>query len=227
MVDVSTVLTTHLDDLFRRHAHEIYGRQQLAEALERVGADNPRLVEELVPDPLPRATVLRVFRNLIQEGVGVRDVQAVLEALSEYAPRTRDAEVLTEFVRQRLARIVTGRFAGDDGALHYIGLAADAEDAVLRGLQGGEGGAVSLVLEPDTTRRLLQGLRAITEGWSGNGELVFIVPPLARGPLRRLIEKALPRIPILSPGEIVPGTPLVREADLALGEKKGMKNAAS
>ncbi|MFN7142304.1 MAG: flagellar biosynthesis protein FlhA [Myxococcota bacterium] len=223
VVDVPTVLTTHLDDLFRRHAHEIYGRQQLADAFDRVGADNPRLVEELVPDPLPRAAVLRVFRNLIQEGVGVRDAQAVLEALSEYAPRTRDPDVLTEFVRQRMARAVTARFVGDDGALHYVALAPDAEDAVLRALQGGDGGTMSLVLDPDVTRRLLQGMRQLSDGWSGNGELVLIVPPLARGPLRRLFEKALPRVPILSPGEIVPGTALSREAELALADKKGLK----
>ncbi len=225
VVDVPTVLTTHLDDLFRRHAHEIFGRQQLADALERVSADNPRLVEELMPDPLPRAAVLRVFRNLIQEGVGVRDTQAVLEALAEYAPRTRDPDVLTEFVRQRMARAVTARFVGEDNVLHYVGLAADAEDAVLRGLQGGEGGAMTLVLEPEATRKLIVGMRQQSDAWNGAGELVLLVPPLARGPIRRLFEKALPRVPVLSPGEIVPGTGLSREAELSL-DKKPLKASA-
>jgi flagellar biosynthesis protein FlhA len=226
VVDVPTVLTTHLDDLFRRYAHELYGRAQLADALERVGATNPRLVEELVPDPLPRAVVLRVFRNLVAEGVGVRDVQTVLEALSEYASRTRDPDVLTEFVRQRMSRAVTARFVGEDGTLNYVGLAPDAEDAVVRGLQGGDGGTMSLMLEPDATRRLIQGMRSLSEQWSGNGELVLLVPPLARGPIRRLFEKALPRVPVLSPGEIVPGTPLQRAGELALFERgqKPLKN---
>lgn len=216
VVDAPTVLTTHLDDLLRRHAHEVYGRQQLADALERVTADNPRLVEELIPDPLPRAAVLRVFRNLIAEGVGVRDTQAVLEALAEYAPRTRDPEVLTEFVRQRMCRAVTARFLGEDGTLYYLGLGSDAEDAVVRGLQGGEGGTMTLMLDPDTTRRLIGAIRSQTESWGGGGELVLLVPPLARGPIRRLLEKALPRVPVLSPGEIVPGTPLNRAAEIRL-----------
>ncbi len=216
VVDAPTVLTTHLDDLLRRHAHELYGRQQLAEALERVASQNPRLVEELIPDPLPRAAVLRVFRNLIQEGVGVRDAQAVLEALADYAPRTRDPEVLTEFVRQRLSRSVTARFVSEDGTLCYLGLGAEAEDVVVRGLQGGEGGAMTLVLDPDTTRRLIGAIRTQTESWSGTGDLVFLVPPLARGPMRRLLEKVLPRVPVLSPGEIVPGTPLSRAAEIRL-----------
>jgi flagellar biosynthesis protein FlhA len=223
VVDVPTVLTTHLDDLFRRFAHELYGRAQLADALERVGATNPRLVEELIPDPLPRAVVLRVFRNLIAEGVGIRDTQGVLEALAEYAPRTRDPDVLTEFVRQRMARAVTARFVGEDGTLNYVGLAADAEDAVVRGLQGGDGGVMSLLLEPDATRKLIQGMRNWSDQWNGNGELVLLVPPLARGPIRRLFEKALPRVAVLSPGEIVPGTPLQKVGDITLNDRAPQK----
>ena len=217
VVDVPTVLTTHLDDLLKRFAHELFGRQNLAEALERVSQANPKLVEELTPDPLPRAVVLRVFRNLIAEGIGVRDTQGILEALAEFAPRTRDADVLTEFVRQRLSRAVTARFVGDDGTLRYMGLAADAEDAVSRGLQGGDGGAMTLVLDPDATRKLIQAVRAAGERFAGPGEAVLLVPPLARVPMRRLLEKVLPRVPVLSPGEIVPGTGIERVAEISLG----------
>jgi flagellar biosynthesis protein FlhA len=216
VVDVATVLTTHLDDLLRRHAGELLGRRELNEALERAAQQNPKLVEELIPDPLPRAAVLRVFRNLVQEGVGVRDTQGVLEALAEFAGRTRDPDVLTEFVRQRLCRTISGRFTGEDGTLRYMGLAADAEDAVSRGLQGGEGGAMTLVLEPDTTRKLIASVRAFIESWSGAGDPVLLVPPLARGPIRRLLEKALPRLAVLSPGEIVPGTAIERVGEITL-----------
>ncbi len=219
VVDAVTVLTTHLDDLFRRYAHELFGRQQLTDALERVSASNPRLVEELVPDPLPRAAVLRVFRNLIAEGVGVRDAQGVLEALAEYAPRTRDADVLTEFVRARMARSITARFLGEDGVLHYVALAPDAEDTVVRGLQGGDGGTMQLVLEPEASRKLVREMRTWTEQWTGNSELVLIVPPLARAPVRRLLEKEMPRVPVLSGAEIVAGTSLQRVGELSLSER--------
>ena len=216
VVDVATVLTTHLDDLLKRYAHELFGRQQLADALARVSQGNPKLVEELTPDPLSGAVVLRIFRNLVAEGIGVRDTQGILEALAEFAPRTRDADVLTEFVRQRLNRAVTARFVGDDGVLRYIGLGADAEDAVSKGLQGGDGGTMQLILDPDTTRRLIQGIRAASEAFAGPGEVVLLVPPLARAPVRRLLEKALPRIPVLSPGEIVPGVSVVRAGDVTI-----------
>lgn len=217
VVDVATVLTTHLDDLLKRHAHELFGRQNLSEALERVSQTNPKLVEELTPDPLPRSAVLRVFRNLIAEGVGIRDTQGILEALSEFAPRTRDPDVLTEFVRQRMARTISARFSGDDGVLRYIGLGPDAEDAISRGLQGNDGGAMSLILDPDTTRRLITAVRTSLETYSGASEPVLLVPPLARGPVRRLMEKALPRAIVMSPGEIVPGTGIERVAEISLG----------
>ncbi len=219
VVDVPTVLTTHLDDLLKRHAGELFGRQQLGEALERVTLANPKLVEELIPDPLPRAAVLRVFRNLVAEGVGVRDTQGILEALAEFAPRTRDPDVLTEFVRQRMGRAVTARFAGEDNVLRYIGLGHDAEDAISRGLQGGDGGAMTLMLDPDTTRRFIAGVRAQIEAFSGAGEPVLLVPPLARGPVRRLLEKALPRVPVISPGEIVPGTGIEKVGEIILSPK--------
>lgn len=220
VVDVPTVLTTHLDDLFRRHAFELFSRQNLAEGLDRVARDNPRLVEDLIPDPLSRATVLRVFRNLIQEGVGVRDVQGILEVLAEYAGRTRDPDVLTEFVRQRMARAVTARFVGEDGILRYLGLATEVEDAILRGLQGSDGGVMNLVLDPETTRKLLQAVRQQVEMWNQNTHPVLLVPPLARGPIRRLIDRAMPRVYVLSPGEVVSGTSIDRVGEVSFHERK-------
>ena len=220
VVDVPTVLTTHLDDLFRRHAHELYTRQNLAEVLERVSAANPRLVEELIPEPLSRAIVLRVFRNLIQEGVGVRDAQGILEVLSEYAPRTRDPDVLTEFVRQRMGRAVTARFVGEDGILRYMALASDVEDLILRGLQGSDGGVMNLVMDPETTRKFISAVRLQVDAWNHNSTPLLLVPPLARGPIRKLLDRAIPRMYVLSPGEVVPGTSIDRVAEISFQEKK-------
>jgi len=219
VVDVPTVLTTHLDDLLKRFAHELFGRQNLAEALERVSQQNPKLVEELVPDPLPRAALLRIFRNLIAEGVGVRDTQGILEALAEFASRTRDPDVLTELVRARLARAVTARFVGDDGVLRYLSLAPDAEDAISKGLQTGDGAMMTLTLDPDVSRRFMQAVRAATEAFAGPGEAVLLVAPGARGPVRRMLERAMPRVPVLSPGEIVAGTAIERVGEVSLGAR--------
>lgn len=216
VVDVATVITTHLTEVVNQYGYELFGRQQLAAVLDRVADANPRLVEELLPEPLSRAAVLKVFRNLLREGVSIRDAQTVLEALSDHAPRLKDPDVLTEFVRQRLARHITRRYSDEKGVIHYIGLAPDAEDAISAGLHGGEGGAMNLTLDPNDARKLLTGLRTAAERWRGSADVVILCPPLARGPLRRLTEKVAPRVPVISPAELLPTVRLERVSAVSL-----------
>ncbi len=216
VVDVPTVLTTHLTEVLHQYGHELYGRSQLADQLERVAEANPRLVEELIPDPLPRSTVLRVFRNLLREGVSVRDSQTVLEALADHAPRLSDPDSLTEFVRQRLARHLTYRYADETGSMCYIGLAPDMEEVIARSLHSSDTGAMTLALDPEHARRLLTGLRDAAEAYRGGGEVVVLCPPLARGPLRRLAEKVIPRVPMVSAAELLPTIRLERIALVGL-----------
>ena len=216
VVDIPTVITTHLTELLTMNGHELFGRQQLAGTLERVGEANPRMVEDLIPDMLSRSSVLRVFRNLLREGVSVRDSQTIFEALADHAHRVKEPDLLTEFVRQRLSRHITRRYTNTDGIIHYIGLAPDAEDALTRGLRSEQGGQVNLNLDPEEARLLLTGLRNAAEAWTGEGTVVILCPPLARGPLRRLAEKIIPRIPILSPGELLPAVRLQRVAAVSL-----------
>ena len=151
---------------------------------------------------------MRVFRNLIKEGVSTRDVYSIFEAMADYAPRTTDPDVLTEFVRQRLARHISHRFTDEDGAIHYVSLGPNAENAVLRGLQTGEGGAPTLMLEPDIARNIFVEIKRLTEGYAGPGQAVILCPPLARGALRRLLERILPRVPVLSSAELLPSVRL-------------------
>ncbi|MEQ1506046.1 MAG: flagellar biosynthesis protein FlhA, partial [Myxococcota bacterium] len=213
VVDVPTVMSTHLVEVVQGVAHELFDTSQLAKALERVGNENPRLVEDLIPDPLGRNAVLRVFRNLVREGVSVRDTVTILEALGDYAGRTRDPDVLTEFVRQRLARVITRKFSTEAGVLRFVGLAPDAEDAVLlRGLQTQEGGPPALSMDPDSARRLITRVRDEAEARAAEGPVVLLAPPLARAALRRLLERSVPRLPVVSSAELLPTVRLERVA---------------
>ena len=216
VVDVPTVVTTHLTEIIQQHGHELFSRQQLADILERVQQNNPRLVEDIIPEPLSRSVVLNVFRNLLRESISIRDAQTILEALADHCGRVQDADVLTEFVRQRLARHITHRYSDDNGTVHYIGLAPDAEQAISNGLHGGEGGSMNLTLDPQAARKLLTGLRDAAESWRGSEDVVVLCPPLARGPLRRLTEKVVPRVPVLSPAELMPTVRLERVAAVSL-----------
>ncbi|MEO0602199.1 MAG: flagellar biosynthesis protein FlhA, partial [Myxococcota bacterium] len=203
VVDAPTVVTTHLVELMAAYGHELYDGTQLDAGLERVQQTNPKLVDDLIPEPLSANLVLKVCRNLLKEGLSVRDLQTILEALADYAPRTRDPEVLTEFVRQRMARHITGRFA-EDGVVRIVQLGPAAEDAVLRGLQATEGSTPNLQLPPTQARDLILGIRDQVERYAGPGQAVVMCPPLARGALRRLVERALPRVTVLSSAELLP-----------------------
>jgi flagellar biosynthesis protein FlhA len=165
--------------------------------------------------------VLRVFRNLLREGISIRDAQTVLEALADHAQRLKDPDVLTEFVRQRLARHITRRYSDENGVIHYIGLAPDAEDAISAGLHGGDGGAMNLTLDPNDARKLLTALRTAAERWRGSSDVVVLCPPLARGPLRRLTEKVAPRVAVVSPAELLPTARLERVTAVSLRNPPG------
>ncbi len=218
VVDVPTIVTTHLTELLRQHGHELFGRQELADVLERTSKHSPRLVEELIPDVLTRGTVLRVFRNLLREGVSIRDSQSILEAMAEHATRSREPNVLTELVRQRLARHISQRFTGGAGTLRYISMAPDAEEVVTRSLQASEDGTTRLIMDPNIAQLLLTRLGEISGRQRGADDVVLLAPPLVRGPFRRLSEKLFPRIPVLSPGELLPTIRLERVGLLTLEE---------
>jgi len=208
VVDVQTVMTTHMVELMYVHAHELLDGGQLDDMLERVMEADRRLVDDLVPDRLPRHALMRVLRNLVKEGVSIRDSLTIFEALAEYVDRTKDPDLLTEFVRQRLARHITHSFADDEGVVHYVGLGSKAEQAILRGVQATEGRAPNLVLDPNQARQLIVQLREKTESHGGPGQAVVLCPPLARGALRRLVERVLPRIAIVSSAELLPAVKL-------------------
>lgn len=216
VVDIATVLTTHFTELLHDHGHELYSRQQMSTMLERVAESSPRLVEDLIPDQLTRGTVIRVFRNLLREGISIRDSLTVLETLGEYAGRIKDPDVLTEYVRQSLRRHISRRFADEEGTIHYIGLAPDAQSVLERSLQSQQGGALHLNLSFEDQQKLVIGLKEASEAYRGPGQVVILTSPLARGSLRGLTEKFIPRVPVLSSGELLPTARLQRVAAVSL-----------
>ncbi len=209
VVDVPTVLTTHLVELLSVHAHELFGGDQLDALLDRVAGSERNLVDELAPDKVPRATLLRILRQLVAEGLSIRDANTIFEAVVEHLGRTRDPAVLTELVRQRMARHITGRYADPEGRIHYVGLAPKTESAVLGGLKSQEGRAPALLVPPDVARRLIVEAKLKTAAYDGPGQAVLICPPLARGAVRRLLERVAPRIPVLSSAEVLSTAKLV------------------
>src|SRR5690606_19673805 len=153
VVEHATIIATHLAEVVRKYAHQILGRGELQALFDVFSRNTPKLVEDLIPSLLSFGEVLKVMRNLLREGVSIRDLRTLLEALFEIAPTTRDPEQLTELVRQRLYRQITSSYTGRDGSVAALILDPQVEDMFRRSLQEiaqGVGGA----LDPSKARQL-------------------------------------------------------------------------
>jgi len=173
--------------------------------LDAVKTQAPALVEELVPNLLSLGGVQKVLQNLLRERVSVRDLRTVLETLADYAPRTKDPELLTEYARAALRRAISRQYQDADGKLPVIALDHRLEETLAGALQRTEHGAF-LSLEPKTAQRVLQLLSQAAEDVSlMNVTPVVLTPPTIRLPLRKLTEKVLPSLVLLSHGEVEGG----------------------
>ncbi|MBI5137921.1 MAG: flagellar biosynthesis protein FlhA [Nitrospirae bacterium] len=205
VVDVPTVVATHITEVIRGHAYELVGRQETKGMLDRLAQSYPKVVEELVPDVLSVGQVAGVLQRLLRERVPIRDLRSILESLADAAGQTRDLDLLTEHVRQGLARSITRQHVGSDGTLALITLSPRLEEKVQGALQQTAQGSY-LAMDPDDAQRIVSRLsdsvgRAVGKGYSP----VLMAPPLTRGHLKRLTERFIPNLTVLSPNEIAPG----------------------
>jgi flagellar biosynthesis protein FlhA len=205
VVDVTTVMITHLTEFIKRNAHELLGRQELKELLDVVKEKNPAVVEELVPDLLSLGEIQKVFQNLLREQVPVRDLVALLEALADGARVSHDIDYLTEYVRQAMARNICRLYSVQGEKISVITLHPKLEQRIVESLQQTQFGLYP-VLEPDIVQRVLDDLKKMSEKLTVRGlTSVVLCSPRVRLPLRRLVERHLPGLAVLSLTEIVPG----------------------
>ncbi|HEY7726110.1 MAG TPA: flagellar biosynthesis protein FlhA [Anaeromyxobacteraceae bacterium] len=206
LVDGASVVTTHLSELLRRNAHELVGRQEVQELLGIVGREAPKLVEDVVPGTIGLGELVRVLRGLLREGVSVRDLRSVLEAVADGAARSKDTAWLVESARRRLARQITGRVAGGDGVVHALTLDRPTEDALRQSL-GASDGEPALAPDVDTARRLVASLEAQASRMGTAGQpVVVLAPPDLRRPLFEFGSRFVPDLFVVSARELVPGT---------------------
>jgi flagellar biosynthesis protein FlhA len=205
VVDPATVIVTHLAEVIRRHAHELLGRQEVQGLLDTLAKTHPKPVEELVPQQMSVGQVQKVLQHLLREGVGIRDMLTIVECLADHAPQTKDVDQLTEHARQALARSITRKFLGQDGTLALMTLAPQAEQGALDAVQRGSEGTY-LALEPTHAKRLVLELGKSMERFAAQGrQPVLLCSAALRPHLRRLLERYLPTLTVLSPAEIPAG----------------------
>ena len=199
VVDAVSVLGTHLAELIRRHSHELFSRQETKKLMDRVAADNPKVVEELTPKLLPLATVQRVLQNLLRERVSIRDAVSILEALSDAGASTRNPIVLTEYVRQAIRRTVVKPYLNASGDLPAYFVDPSLEQSIESAVQHGEQNS-HLALAPQAIRDILS--RIEQKVGSPETPVVAVTSSGARYFLRQMVETSQANVVFLSHNEV-------------------------
>jgi flagellar biosynthesis protein FlhA len=206
IVDTISVLGTHLGEVVRRHAHELFSRQDAKNVLDRVAEENPRLVEDLVPKLLTLAVVQKVFQNLLRERVSIRDASSILEALGEAAPITKSTVLLTEYVRQAIRRQVVKPLLDMAGDLTAHFLDPAVEQVIESAVEHTENSS-HLNLPPQRIRDIQDRIKKCCGPAETPG--VLLTSSGARFFVRQITESIIPNLTVLSHNEIPPGNRVV------------------
>lgn len=207
VVEPTSVVSTYLIELVRRHADELLTRQEVNRLLDNLKERSPKLVEEVVPNVLKPGEIQRVLQALLRERVPIRDLESILEAIADVAARTKDVEILTEYARNAVARTLCHQHKGDDGRLHCVTLDPSIEQLISKSLERTDHGT-HLTLPPPVQSKVVAAVRAVVEKASSltRGRTpVLLVPPQIRLWLRRMLEVQLPAVAVLSYNEVVRG----------------------
>jgi flagellar biosynthesis protein FlhA len=202
VVDCSTVIATHITEVVKAHIDELFGDSELDDVLRVTGEHSPKLVEDLVPGKLSRGELLRVLRNLLREGVSVRDTRTILETLADRIGETRNTDILTEYIRYRLGTAICADFADQDLHIHGLVLDGVSSQAIRESLTAIDS-EVHVGLQPDAARGLLSNLTDQMEQFAVSGrQPILVVPAEIRRPVRDFLARHLSMLTVLSHREI-------------------------
>ena len=203
VVDTPSVIATHLTEILRSHSHELLGRQEVQQLIDRFGKEMPKVVEELIPNLLSLGGVVKVLCNLLRERVPIRDLRTILETLADTAPATKDPDLLTESVRQALGRTITRQHQTPDRTLPVISIDPQLDHRIASAIQQSGQNSV-LTLDPALAQKIILRIRQAVEQVSMKGTSpVILCSPMIRPHLRKLIERFIPSLVILSSSEVV------------------------
>ncbi|GAB6908867.1 putative flagellar export pore protein [Desulfosarcina cetonica] len=203
VVDLATILTTHISDVIRHHANELVGRQEIQKMLDTLKKSHPKVVEELVPNLMSVGGVLRIVQNLLREQVPVRDMLTIMETLADWAPSIKKLDILTEYVRQALARTITSLHLAEDGQLYVLTLSPQVEKKIAESLQKSDQGPV-LAIDPTYAKSIMDDLGIKLEDFKRLGTAPLMVcSAQIRGHLKKLADRFIPGLTVLSYDEIV------------------------
>lgn len=202
VVDAGTVFLTHIAEVLRQNAHNVITRAETERLIARVREHQATLVDELVPKVLALGDVQRVLQGLVKERVSIRNIDAILEVLADVGAKNRDPEQLTDHVRERLAPLICQQLADSKGEMHVLTFDPAVEQSLASAIRSNEERA-TLVLEPRFAEQILRRIAEETERMSrGNLRPVLLCAPNLRRHIRRITERLVPQLSVLSLNEI-------------------------
>jgi len=203
VVDHPTIIATHLTEIIRNNAHELMTRQETQKLIDTVSTTHPKVIEEISQNQINAGIIQKVLQNLLREQVSIRDLVTILEAVADASSTSRDPELITEFVRQRMSRSILKSYL-IDGILNLLILEKSLEEKLINSLQPSDQGTF-LALDLAFSQRLIEKVgneakRAMLQ----NIQPVILVHPVLRGKLRRFLERYIQGITVISHNEIPP-----------------------
>jgi len=202
VVDPPSIIATHLTEIIRGHISELLTRQDVQNLVNNLKEANPALVDELVPKLLGLGDIQKVLQNLLKEGVSIRDLLSIFETLADYAPSTRDTDILTEYVRQGLKRAISSRFFPANETTSVVTLDPKLEQAIMGAVKQTEQGAY-LNLDPDKTKAIIKSVEQETRKLEDMGRApIVITSPIVRIYFKRLTEDYYRDLIVISYNEI-------------------------
>jgi len=201
VVDPPAIIATHLTGVIRNHLHELLSRQDVQKRINHVKESHPVLVDELIPKYMSIGEVQKVLAKLVKEGVSIRDLVTIMETLADHAPITRDPDMLTEYVRANLKRVISRKFFSQ-GANTVITLDPALEQMLTGNIQKTEIGSF-VALDQQVSHRIFDSLKKEVSKLTSLGVMpIILTSPFVRMYFKQLVDEVAPDLIVLSYGEI-------------------------
>ncbi|MBU2512190.1 flagellar biosynthesis protein FlhA [bacterium] len=202
VVDIPTVISTHLTEIIKSQASQFLGRQDVQKLLDKVAENEPKIVEELVPDLLNLGVIQRTLQGLLKENVSIRDMNTILETLADMAQYTKVPEILVEHVREALARNISRQYQTDEGTIPVMTLDQEIENRMADGIQETAQGSY-LGIDPGTGQAIISAIENGIDTFAMfNYQPLILCSPIVRPHLKRLTERSVPGLVIISHNEV-------------------------
>ncbi|TLS36647.1 flagellar biosynthesis protein FlhA [Pseudalkalibacillus caeni] len=204
IVDPPSVVSTHLTEVIKNHAHELLTRQEVKSLIDNIKETAPAVVEELIPNLMTLGEVQKVLMRLLKEKVSIRNLGVILETLADYSPKAKDPDLLAEYARQALSRQITSQYINPGESLKVLTAGASVEKLMAESIQHTEHGNY-LSLDPETSQKIYQMVLDQVNRLQQSGiQPVLLTSPAIRMYLRQFLERYMPDLPVLSYNELEP-----------------------